>query len=207
MIKWPLKLNCVVLSRKRVSNRECVAAILFEGESERKKQQPWVRVCFGDQTSWKWWIIIHGEFLFFVRLHTEGPPTTGKFSPTVLFRAWGAPLRNKRNGERRERERELRKCECVRRHSLVPEVGLGRLFKYSRKSFKQLKHTHTHTMACATLKRSLEFDPMRFDARPSKRRRCAPMCSSPASAQSSPKPQNISPFGEVATKLTPGNYR
>ncbi|XP_032671024.1 akirin-2 isoform X2 [Odontomachus brunneus] len=31
-------------------------------------------------------------------------------------------------------------------------------------------------MACATLKRSLEFDPVHSHGRPSKRRRCVPMC-------------------------------
>ncbi|XP_043270023.1 akirin-2 isoform X2 [Venturia canescens] len=60
-------------------------------------------------------------------------------------------------------------------------------------------------MACATLKRSLEFDPVHSHGRPSKRRRCVPMCVSPgASAQNTtPRQQNPSSFGEVAHKLTP----
>ncbi|KAF7395779.1 hypothetical protein HZH68_009829 [Vespula germanica] len=62
-------------------------------------------------------------------------------------------------------------------------------------------------MACATLKRSLEFDPVHSHGRPSKRRRCVPMCVSPGtSAQNNPGPQNPSPFGDVTHKLTPGNY-
>ncbi|XP_011498838.1 PREDICTED: akirin-2-like [Ceratosolen solmsi marchali] len=59
-------------------------------------------------------------------------------------------------------------------------------------------------MACATLKRSLEFDPVHSHGRPNKRRRCAPMCVSPsAAAQSSAKTQSPSAFGEIANKLTP----
>ncbi|XP_012286573.1 akirin-2 [Orussus abietinus] len=60
-------------------------------------------------------------------------------------------------------------------------------------------------MACATLKRSLEFDPVHSHGRPSKRRRCVPMCASPGASpsQSAARPQNPSPFGEVAHKLTP----
>ncbi|XP_034934781.1 akirin-2 [Chelonus insularis] len=59
-------------------------------------------------------------------------------------------------------------------------------------------------MACATLKRSLEFDPVHSHGRPSKRRRCVPVCVSPGSStQRIPKQQNPSPFGEVAHKLTP----
>lgn len=59
-------------------------------------------------------------------------------------------------------------------------------------------------MACATLKRSLEFDPVHSHGRPSKRRRCVPMCVSPGtSTQANSRPQNPSPFGEVAHKLTP----
>ncbi|XP_011634258.2 akirin-2 [Pogonomyrmex barbatus] len=57
-------------------------------------------------------------------------------------------------------------------------------------------------MACATLKRSLEFDPVHSHGRPSKRRRCMPMsCASPGTSASSP--QKPSPFGEIASKLTP----
>ncbi|XP_077264091.1 akirin [Temnothorax americanus] len=63
-------------------------------------------------------------------------------------------------------------------------------------------------MACATLKRSLEFDPVHSHGRPSKRRRCMPMsCASPGASASSPRggplPQKPSPFGEIASKLTP----
>ncbi|XP_015591813.1 akirin-2 [Cephus cinctus] len=59
-------------------------------------------------------------------------------------------------------------------------------------------------MACATLKRSLEFDPVHSHGRPSKRRRCVPMCVSPGTpTQSTARSQNPSPFGEVAHKLTP----
>ncbi|XP_011300516.1 akirin-2 [Fopius arisanus] len=58
-------------------------------------------------------------------------------------------------------------------------------------------------MACATLKRSLEFDPVHSHGRPSKRRRCVPMCVSPGTSSQSPRQQNPSPFGEVAAKLTP----
>ncbi|KAH0567429.1 akirin-2 [Cotesia glomerata] len=59
-------------------------------------------------------------------------------------------------------------------------------------------------MACATLKRSLEFDPVHSHGRPSKRRRCAPMCVSPGSStQRTSSQQNPSPFGEVTHKLTP----
>lgn len=54
-------------------------------------------------------------------------------------------------------------------------------------------------MACATLKRTLDFDPVHNHGRPSKRRRCTPMCVSP----SSPSSLHQSPFGEVCPKLTP----
>ena len=58
-------------------------------------------------------------------------------------------------------------------------------------------------MACTILKRSLEFDPVHSHGRPSKRRRCAPMCVSPSSSQ---KPQNPTAFEEVNDKLTPGEF-
>ncbi|XP_014219111.1 akirin-2 [Copidosoma floridanum] len=62
-------------------------------------------------------------------------------------------------------------------------------------------------MACATLKRSLEFDPVHSHGRPNKRRRCIPMSSVSPSAHSSnscgQSPGNNSPFGEVTNKLTP----
>ncbi|XP_046479946.1 akirin-2 [Neodiprion pinetum] len=56
-------------------------------------------------------------------------------------------------------------------------------------------------MACATLKRSLEFDPVHSHVRPSKRRRCVPMCMSPNTPPA--RNQNPSAFGEVTQKLTP----
>lgn len=55
-------------------------------------------------------------------------------------------------------------------------------------------------MACATLKRSWEFDPVHSPGRPSKRPRCTPMCVSPTS--SSPPPAKKSIFD--APKMTPG---
>jgi hypothetical protein len=57
-------------------------------------------------------------------------------------------------------------------------------------------------MACATLKRTLDFDPVHNHGRPSKRRRCVPMCMSP----NAPPTKQPSPFGEVCPKLTPGKY-
>lgn len=59
-------------------------------------------------------------------------------------------------------------------------------------------------MACATLKRSLEFDPVHSHGRPNKRRRCVPMCVSPGnSSPNVTKTQSPSPFGEISQKLTP----
>ncbi|KAK0086269.1 hypothetical protein PV325_003468 [Microctonus aethiopoides] len=59
-------------------------------------------------------------------------------------------------------------------------------------------------MACATLKRSLEFDPVHSHGRPSKRRRCVPMCVSPGnSTPRTSRQENPSPFTEGAHKLTP----
>jgi len=56
-------------------------------------------------------------------------------------------------------------------------------------------------MACVTLKRSLEFDPVHSPGgRTPKRRRCMPMCI-PSSASTS-KCHEPTPFGEVASKLT-----
>lgn len=57
-------------------------------------------------------------------------------------------------------------------------------------------------MACATLKRTLDFDPVHNHGRPSKRRRCVPVCISPNVPSTK---QHPSPFGEVCPKLTPGN--
>ncbi|EEB15858.1 protein C6orf166, putative [Pediculus humanus corporis] len=54
-------------------------------------------------------------------------------------------------------------------------------------------------MACATLKRSWEFDPVHSPGRPNKRPRCTPMCVSPTS--SSPPPAKKSIFD--APKMTP----
>jgi len=57
-------------------------------------------------------------------------------------------------------------------------------------------------MACVTLKRSLEFDPVHSSVgRTPKRRRCMPMCI-PTTTPSS-KCHEPSSFGEVATTLTP----
>lgn len=54
-------------------------------------------------------------------------------------------------------------------------------------------------MACATLKRSWEFDPVHSPGRPNKRPRCTPMCVSPTS--SSPPPAKKSNFD--VPKMTP----
>lgn len=58
-------------------------------------------------------------------------------------------------------------------------------------------------MACATLKRTLDFDPVHNHGRPSKRRRCIPMCMSPSSSPTNQMELNTSPFVEVCPKLTP----
>ncbi|MGH0131382.1 UNVERIFIED_CONTAM: hypothetical protein FKN15_011487 [Acipenser sinensis] len=59
-------------------------------------------------------------------------------------------------------------------------------------------------MACgATLKRTMDFDPLMSQASP-KRRRCAPM-STPSASTSSPQKylrMEPSPFGEVSSRLT-----
>ncbi|CAH0386951.1 unnamed protein product [Bemisia tabaci] len=58
-------------------------------------------------------------------------------------------------------------------------------------------------MACATLKRSLDFDPVHHQ-RPTKRQRCVPMCVSPSSSPPTTSQEcRSSPFGEVSPKLTP----
>nr|AMQ67158.1 akirin [Penaeus japonicus]BAI49701.1 akirin [Penaeus japonicus] len=62
-------------------------------------------------------------------------------------------------------------------------------------------------MACVTLKRSLEFDPLHHGTctpRPHKRRRCVPMCVSPrsAAAASARHTEPQSPFSEVTPTLT-----
>ncbi|KAK8736915.1 hypothetical protein OTU49_004721 [Cherax quadricarinatus] len=63
-------------------------------------------------------------------------------------------------------------------------------------------------MACVTLKRSLEFDPLHHGSctpRPHKRRRCVPMCVSPqsAAAATARHTESQSPFAEVTPTLTP----
>lgn len=58
-------------------------------------------------------------------------------------------------------------------------------------------------MACgATLKRSLDFDPLMNPASP-KRRRCAPIMS-PVSSPQKYLRMEPSPFGEVSSRLTAG---
>ncbi|KAI5718155.1 hypothetical protein M8J77_017104 [Diaphorina citri] len=69
-------------------------------------------------------------------------------------------------------------------------------------------------MACATLKRPLEFDPLHSPA-PTKRQRCAPMCISPSNSpprnlSSPPRPSSSTsgtmtntPFVSCVAKLTP----
>lgn len=72
-------------------------------------------------------------------------------------------------------------------------------------------------MACATLKRSLDWEPM-LGGRPAKRRRCIPFCGSPnhkdrpssSRQQNSPgyeeaKPESVFP-DVVSQKLTPGKF-
>ena len=59
-------------------------------------------------------------------------------------------------------------------------------------------------MACgATLKRSLEFDPLHSPSQRSpKRRRCIPMTLSPVAPPTKQHQTNPSPFGELASKFT-----
>lgn len=58
-------------------------------------------------------------------------------------------------------------------------------------------------MACgATLKRTLDFDPLMSQASP-KRRRCAPVMS-PVSSPQKYLRMEPSPFGEVSSRLTTG---
>jgi len=56
-------------------------------------------------------------------------------------------------------------------------------------------------MACATLKRSLDLDPL-YTPRPTKRRRCITM--SPSSTSSIPPSRDVShsPFAEISSRLT-----
>ncbi|XP_039294065.1 akirin-like [Nilaparvata lugens] len=60
-------------------------------------------------------------------------------------------------------------------------------------------------MACATLKRSLDFDPVHSHGRPSKRQRCVPMCVSPSSSPptTSTSDYSPSPFSDACPKMTP----
>ena len=59
-------------------------------------------------------------------------------------------------------------------------------------------------MACgATLKRSMEFDPLYSPSqRSAKRRRCIPMTMPPVTPPT--KPQTQSPFSEISPKLSTG---
>lgn len=57
-------------------------------------------------------------------------------------------------------------------------------------------------MACATLKRTSEWDPLHSPSgRPHKRRRCMPVIMSPNNA-SPQRSQDPSPFGEISPKLS-----
>lgn len=59
-------------------------------------------------------------------------------------------------------------------------------------------------MACATLKRTLEFDPLHSPSQRSpKRRRCMPITMAQHTPPTKPHQLNPSPFGEVSPKLTP----
>lgn len=61
-------------------------------------------------------------------------------------------------------------------------------------------------MACgATLKRSLEFDPLHSPSQTTpKRRRCMPMTLSPSTPPTKQHQIQPSPFGEVGPKLSSG---
>ncbi|CAI9718209.1 Hypothetical predicted protein [Octopus vulgaris] len=63
-------------------------------------------------------------------------------------------------------------------------------------------------MACgATLKRSLEFDPLHSPAQSTpKRRRCMPMTLSPSTPPTRPQQTEPSPFDDVLPKLTQEQY-
>ncbi|BES99591.1 unnamed protein product [Nesidiocoris tenuis] len=60
-------------------------------------------------------------------------------------------------------------------------------------------------MACATLKRSLDFDPVHSHGRPSKRQRCVPMNVSPSSSPPTTTRTDYSPspFADLCPKMTP----
>lgn len=60
-------------------------------------------------------------------------------------------------------------------------------------------------MACATLKRSLDFDPVHNHVNPTKRQRCAPMVISPSSSPPGSRSENYnSVFAGVCPKMSPG---
>lgn len=65
---------------------------------------------------------------------------------------------------------------------------------------------HQQKMACgATLKRSLEFDPLHSPSQTTpKRRRCMPMTLSPSTPPTKQHQLQPSPFGEVGPKLSSG---
>lgn len=59
-------------------------------------------------------------------------------------------------------------------------------------------------MACATLKRSLDFDPVHTHVNPTKRQRCAPMVISPSSSPPSSRNEHSnSVFAGVCPKMSP----
>lgn len=60
-------------------------------------------------------------------------------------------------------------------------------------------------MACATLKRSLDFDPVHTHVNPTKRQRCAPMVISPSSSPPGIRSDSSnSAFSGVCPKMSPG---
>jgi len=63
-------------------------------------------------------------------------------------------------------------------------------------------------MACATLKRSLDFDPVHNHVNPTKRQRCAPMVISPSSSPPASRNEvSHSVFSGVCPRMSPGEYR
>lgn len=62
-------------------------------------------------------------------------------------------------------------------------------------------------MACATLKRSHDFDPVHNHVNPTKRQRCAPMVISPSSSPPGSRSDNYnSVFAGVCPKMSPGMF-
>jgi len=57
-------------------------------------------------------------------------------------------------------------------------------------------------MACATLKRSLEFDPLHSPSQRTKRRRCMPITMSTTPPPTKHHELNPSPFGDISPKLS-----